>query len=75
MLQEKALKPLNIFFKIATFTFALSTFSFGVVRDDTLWILWRDKTSLAFTLLGISLLMGVGWWFTARRRRAPAYCY
>jgi serine phosphatase RsbU (regulator of sigma subunit) len=63
----KALKVLRTFFRIAAFTFLLVTFSISVDERGTTWIMWRDSTFLAVTLLSLALLMVAGWVYCAQR--------
>jgi hypothetical protein len=42
---------------------------FTLNSNGVLWVMWRDNTPLAATLAFIGLLMGAGWWVTARRQR------
>ena len=61
------LKVLRAFFRVATFTFLLVSFSFSVDDAGRTWILWRDATTLGLTLVALALLMGAGWLYTAVR--------
>ncbi|HTY59189.1 MAG TPA: PP2C family protein-serine/threonine phosphatase [Bacteroidota bacterium] len=54
-------KLLRTFFRIAAFVFLLVTFSFSVDETGATWIMWRDSTSLAVTLVALALLMAAGW--------------
>jgi len=62
-----ALKVLRAFFRVATFTFLLISFTFSVDEKGKTYIMWRDATPLAVTLVAIALLMALGWLYTARR--------
>ena len=61
------LKVLRTFFRIASFTFLIFTFSFTVDDKGATWIMWRDSTLLALTLVGISLAMAAGLVYTTVR--------
>jgi serine phosphatase RsbU (regulator of sigma subunit) len=63
----KVLRVLRAFFRIAAFTFLLVTFSISVDDRGTTWIMWRDSTLLAVTLVCLALLMAGGWLYATRR--------
>lgn len=64
-----ALKVLRTFFRIASFVFLLSTFSFTVDETGASWIMWRDSTLFASSLVGVALLMAAAWIYTEFRIR------
>ncbi|HEX7572218.1 MAG TPA: SpoIIE family protein phosphatase, partial [Bacteroidota bacterium] len=61
------LKVLHTFFRIAAIAFLLVTFSFSVDERGTTWIMWRDSTLLAITLVCLALLMAAGWLYSVLR--------
>jgi serine phosphatase RsbU (regulator of sigma subunit) len=63
------LKVLRTFSRIAAFAFLLVTFSISVDERGTTWIMWRDSTLLAVTLVCLALLMAAGWLFITLRLR------
>jgi serine phosphatase RsbU (regulator of sigma subunit) len=64
-----AVRALRLFFRIATPVFFFLAFSFSISPDGVAWIMWRDNPALAITLVGLSALMGLGWFLSARRLR------
>jgi serine phosphatase RsbU (regulator of sigma subunit) len=61
------LKLLRNFFRIASFTFLILSFSFTVDDTGATWIMWRDSTLLALTLVVLSLAMAAGLVYTTIR--------
>jgi hypothetical protein len=61
------LKILRTFFRISAFAFLLVTFSFTVDDSGNTWIMWRDSTLLAVTLVVLAMLMAAGWLFIVLR--------
>jgi hypothetical protein len=62
-------KVLHSFFRIAAPLFLALSMLFTLDSNGVLWVMWRDNTPLAASLAFIGLLMGAGWWATARRQR------
>ena len=65
-----AIRALRLFFRVATPVLFFLAFSFSISPDGVTWIMWRDNAALAITLVGLSCLMGLGWFLSARRLRA-----
>jgi serine phosphatase RsbU (regulator of sigma subunit) len=63
------LKVLRTFFRISAVAFLLVTFSISVDEKGTTWIMWRDSTLTAVTLVCLALLMAAGWLYSALRLR------
>jgi serine phosphatase RsbU (regulator of sigma subunit) len=61
------LKVLRTFFRIAAFAFLFITFSFSVDEKGTTWIMWRDSTLLAVTLVCLAVVMAGGWLYATVR--------
>ena len=66
------LKVLRNFFRIASFTLLILTFSFSVDDTGATWIMWRDSTLLALTLAALSLAMAGGLVYATIRLRRLA---
>jgi serine phosphatase RsbU (regulator of sigma subunit) len=63
------LRVLRTFFRISTFAFLFISFTFTVDDTGTTWIMWRDSTLLATTLVCLALLMTAGWAYSTVRLR------
>jgi hypothetical protein len=65
-----ALRFLRAFFRVAAPIFFFLPFSVSVSPKGVTWIMWRDDPLLSLTLFGLSLLMGTGWYVSAKRLRS-----